>query len=238
MANPTLFNRCVAEAVGTFALVFAGTGAVVVAAQTGVVTHVGVSLTFGLVIMAMIFAVGDVSGAHFNPAVTVAFWAARRFPGREVGPYILAQCLAAIAASVLLRGMYVDQPLDQLGSLGITVPAGAWWQSAVLELVLTMFLMFVILHVSTGAKERGITAAIAIGGTVALAALFGGPVSGASMNPARSLGPAIVAGRLAELPLYIITPVAGALLAVVCCALTRPGKCCGGQCRPLIPEKA
>jgi aquaporin NIP len=215
-----LRKRLAAEALGTFALVFAGTTAVVVNA-TGAVSHVGVALTFGLVVFALIAALGDVSGAHLNPAVTLAFRIARRFPGREVLPYILAQCAGAVVASLAVRLLFPDAV-----GLGGTSPAGTESQSWVLELLLTAGLMFVILGVSSGAKEKGVTAGLAIGGVVALEALFAGPVSGASMNPARSLGPALVAGQLGGLWLYLTAPLAGAALAVPACRCVREEGCC------------
>jgi aquaporin Z len=198
-----------AEAIGTFALVFAGTGAVVVEAQTGALGHVGVALTFGLAVMAAIYAVGEVSGAHINPAVTVAFWASGRFPGRHVGPYVAAQVVGALVASGLLRVLFPDA-----ATLGATMPMGSAVQSLVLEGALTFFLMFVILGVAVGAKEVGLLAGVAIGGTVAFEALMGGPVSGASMNPARSLAPALVSLDLAAQWVYVVGPALGALLAV------------------------
>jgi aquaporin NIP len=215
-------KKLVAEAIGTFALVFVGTGAIVVdQVSGGVVTHVGIALAFGLVVMTMIYAVGDVSGAHFNPAVTVCFWLARRLPGNEVAPYVAAQSAGALLASGVLRLLFSNQQ-----DLGATVPIGAASQSFTLETILTFFLMFVILAVSTGARERGITAGIAIGATVCLAALFGGPISGASMNPARSLGPAAFSGALAPLWLYVTAPLLGAMLAVVGCRCVREPGCC------------
>lgn len=218
-------KRYAAEFFGTFALVFAGTGAVVVDHAThGQVSHVGVALTFGLVVMAMIYAVGDVSGAHLNPAVTLGFFAARRLEWRFVPPYIISQCAGALVASAVLRGIFPGE-----SDLGATQPSGPVLQSFVLELVMTWLLMLVILSVSTGAKEKGITAGIAIGAVIALEALFGGPISGASMNPARSLGPAIAAGDIGGLWLYLAAPVAGALLAVpVCCFVREKGCCCAG----------
>ncbi len=213
-------NRYAAEAIGTFALVFAGTGAIVIdSVSGGAVTHVGVAITFGLVVMAMIYAVGDVSGAHLNPAVTLGFWIARRFSGREVMPYIASQLLGAFAASALLRLLFENR-----AALGSTIPAGSDVQSLVLEAVLTAGLMFVILCVSTGPKEVGLLAGIAIGGVVGLEAMFAGPISGASMNPARSIAPAIVSGHLTSLWVYLIGPVVGAVVAVPCWKITR-GHC-------------
>lgn len=206
----SLIQRCLAEAVATFALVFAGTGAIVINdIAGGAVTHLGIALTFGLVVMAMIYAVGDTSGAHLNPAVTIGFCFARRFPIRYVLPYLASQTLGALAASALLRTLFMEHP-----SLGLTAPAGPWQQSFILEIVLTAMLMFVILCVAIGAKEKGIMAGIAIGGVIGFEALFAGPISGASMNPARSLAPAVVAGDLNHLWIYLLAPPLGAALAV------------------------
>jgi aquaporin NIP len=203
-------KQYVAEAIGTFALVFAGTGAVVIDEVTGgKVTHVGIALTFGLVVMAMIYAVGDVSGAHLNPAVTLGFWFSRRLQARPVVPYIVSQLVGALAASALLWVLFSDS------SLGATHPAGSWWQSFVLETVLTFMLMFVILSVASGPKEKGLLAGVAIGGVIAFEALFAGPISGASMNPARSLAPALVSGSLADVWIYLTAPVLGAALGAL-----------------------
>ena len=190
---------------------------------------VGIALTFGLVVLAMIYTLGDISGAHLNPAVTVAFAVARRFPLREVLPYIVAQCAGALAASALLRGLF---PASKL--LGATLPAGSAAQSFVLEVCLTAILMFVILNVSTGAKEKGITAGIAIGAVIGLEALFAGPICGASMNPARSLGPAVVAGELTHLWLYLTAPMLGALTAILACRCVQAEGCCAksADCHP------
>ncbi|MFO0847589.1 MAG: aquaporin [Gemmataceae bacterium] len=219
-------RRLAAEAFGTFALVFAGTGAVVVNDVTGgTVTHVGVALTFGLVVLAMIYAVGDVSGAHLNPAVTLGFFAARRFEGRWVAPYIACQCLGAGFASLTLRLMFPTHP-----TLGATTPAGDAVQSFVLEAILTLILMFEILSVSTGSKEKGVLAGVAVGAVIALEALFAGPVSGASMNPARSLAPAVVSLRLDALWVYLAAPVLGACAGVlVCRCVQEPGCCCPAE---------
>jgi aquaporin NIP len=197
----------VAEAVGTFALVFAGAGAIVVDARTHALGHVGVAITFGLVIMAMIYAVGHVSGAHFNPAVTFAFALTRHFPWTRAAAYWGAQIGGALLAAALIRSS-----LGKDAHLGATLPSGSQAQSFVWELVLTFFLMFVIVAVATDTRAVGEAAAIAIGGTVGLDAMFGGPISGASMNPARSIGPALVGGDLHALWLYIVAPLVGAAL--------------------------
>ncbi|HSP45819.1 MAG TPA: aquaporin [Chthoniobacterales bacterium] len=195
-------KKLVAEVLGTFALVFAGTGAIVINGTTGgAVTHVGIALTLGLIVLAMIYTVGDISGAHLNPAVTVGFFAARRFPVGQVVPYVVSQCSGAIAASLVLRLLF---PAN--ASLGATIPAGAVAQSFFLELILTAILMFVILGVSTGAAEKGITAGIAVGAVIGLEALFAGPICAASMNPARSLGPALVTLKLTHLWIYLARP--------------------------------
>lgn len=203
-------NKYAAEFIGTFALVFAGTGAIVIDDVTGgTVSHVGVALTFGLIVLAMIYAIGDVSGAHLNPAVTLGFFAARRFPKNAILPYVGCQLAGAGLASVALRLLFEDHP-----TLGATIPVGSDLRSFVLEFILTFLLMFVILCVSTGAKEKGITAGIAVGAVIALEALFAGPICGASMNPARSLAPAVVAGLYSSLWLYLVAPICGAVAAV------------------------
>jgi aquaporin NIP len=215
-------KKLAAEFIGTFSLVFAGTGAIIVnEASDGAVTHVGVALTFGLVVLAMIYTVGDISGAHLNPAVSLGFFAARRFQLREVIPYIMSQCAGAFAASGILRLLF---PRD--ATLGATLPAGSATQSFVLELILTAILMFVILSVSTGAAEKGITAGIAVGSVIGLEAMFAGPICGASMNPARSLAPAVVSQHLSSLWIYLVAPTTGALLAVLGCRCVREEGCC------------
>ena len=215
-------RACFAEFLGTAALVFAGTGAIVVnGVSGGAITHAGVAMTFGLVVMAMIYTFGDISGAHLNPAVTIAFWRARRFEGAKVLPYIGSQLAGALAASGLLRALFPTH-----ATLGATLPAGSAGQSFILETVLTFLLMLVILNVSTGAKEKGITAGIAIGAVIMLEAMFAGPICGASMNPARSLAPALVSGNLGVLWIYLLAPVLGAWLAIGACRGVQGEDCC------------
>jgi len=203
-------NALAAEAIGTFALVFAGCGAVMVEAETGALGHAGVAVTFGLAIMVMIYAVGHVSGAHFNPAVTFAFALTRHFPWARAAAYWTAQAAGALVAAAILRGS-----LGDVANVGATLPSGSKGQSFLWEAVLTFFLMFVIMAVATDTRAVGEAAAIAIGGTVALDALFGGPISGASMNPARSLGPALVSGEVAALWLYVLAPLLGAAVGAL-----------------------
>ena len=218
-------KKYAAEFIGTFALVFAGTGAIVInEVSHGAITHVGIALTFGLVVLVMIYTLGDISGAHINPAVTIGFWLSRQLAGREVLPYIVSQSAGALAASGIVRLLFPDNRL-----LGATQPAGAALQSFVLEFLLTALLMFVILAVSTGAREKGITAGIVVGSVIALEAMFAGPISGASMNPARSLGPALVSGQIANLWIYLTAPVIGAGFGVLCCRCIREPGCCSGR---------
>ena len=221
-----------AEFIGTFVLVFAGTGAIIInEASGGAITQVGIALTFGLVVLAMIYTVGDISGAHLNPAVSLGFFAARRFPLRDVIPYILSQCAGAFAASGILRLLFPEN-----ATLGATLPAGPVMQSFVLELILTAILMFVILNVSTGAAEKGITAGIAVGAVIGLGAMFAGPICGASMNPARSLAPAVVSNHFSSLWIYLIAPALGALLAVLACRCVRERACCAMASRAARSE--
>jgi MIP family channel proteins len=205
-----------AELVGTFALVFAGAGAIMVDEQTGAPGHVGVAITFGLVIMAMIYAVGHVSGAHFNPAVSLAFALTRRFPWSRLTAYWAAQLAGALAAALLLRSS-----LGDVASVGATLPSGSDAQAFLWEVVLTFFLMFVIMAVATDTRAVGEAAAIAIGGTVAFDAMFGGPITGASMNPARSLGPAVAALEFSDIWVYLTAPFAGATLGALAYQLIR-----------------
>lgn len=215
-------KKLAAEFIGTFTLVFAGTGAIVIdQVSGGAVSHVGVALTFGLIVLAMIYTLGDISGAHLNPAVTLGFLAARRFPASDVGPYIISQCAGAFAASGVLRLLFANN-----ATLGATIPAGSAAQSFILELLLTAILMFAILGVSTGAAEKGITAGIVVGSVIGLEAMFAGPICGASMNPARSLAPAIVSGHLQALWVYLLAPLLGAAVGVIGCRCVREQGCC------------
>ena len=222
--RPGLTRRAAAEGIGAFALVFAGCGAIVANTEYGgELGAVGVSLVFGLVIMAMVYATGHLSGAHLNPAVTLAFALTRHFPRREATAYIAAQILGAIAAAGLLLAVWPSEP----AALGTTLPTVGAGSAVAYEVVLTAFLMFVIMAVATDTRAVGAAAAIAIGGTVGLDALFGGPVTGASMNPARSLGPALVSGELTDLWLYLLAPLLGAALGALAYQLVRgehPGK--------------
>lgn len=198
-------------------MVFAGTGAIVINQHSGgVIGHAGIAMVFGLIVLAMIYTFGDISGAHLNPAVTLGFAAAGRFPLKEVPIYITAQLAGAFAASFILKILFPENL-----TLGATLPTGSVSQSFILEVILTTILMLVILSVSTGSKEKGITAGIAIGAVVALEAMFAGPVSGASMNPARSLAPAIVSGHFQHLWLYLVATILGALIAVPLWIITR-----------------
>lgn len=203
-------QKLIAEALGTGLLVFCGTGAVIINhISQGSITHLGIALTFGLIVMALIYSLGHISGAHFNPAVSIGFYASGRFPLKELTPYIVAQVIGAIVASALLKMLFPESPI-----LGETLPAGAISQTFILEVILTFLLMLVIMQVSTGPKEIGTHAALAIGGTVGLEALFAGPITGASMNPARSIAPALMQGNFNHLWIYIVAPIVGALLAI------------------------
>ena len=201
---PLLVRALVAEAIGTFALVFAGCGAIMVDAKTQQLGHIGVAFSFGLVIMFGIYAVGHISGAHFNAAVTFAFALTRHFPWSRAFAYWGAQFVGAVTAAALLRAS-----LGNVAKIGATYPSGSNAQSFLWELVMSAFLMFVILAVATDTRAVGEGAAIAIGGTIGLDALFGGPISGASMNPMRSLGPGIVAGDLHAIWIYLLAPIVG-----------------------------
>jgi aquaporin NIP len=211
-------RRLTSEIFGTFALVFAGTGAIIVNdISGGTITHVGIAITFGLIVLAMVYALGDVSGAHLNPAVTIGFFVAKRLDGRWVLPYILSQFLGATLASLTLRVLF---PVH--ATLGASFPAGSSLQSFVLEFLLTLLLMLVILRVSAPSNSQPGFAGIAIGSVVALEALFAGPICGASMNPARSLGPALVSLRFDSLWIYLTATVLGAIASVYLNAYLQP----------------
>lgn len=216
MLNALRLNRIyLAECIGSFALVFCGTGAIIINDQTnGQVTHVGIAMTFGLIVLAMIYAFGSLSGAHLNPVVTIGFLISGRFKLQFLLPYVVFQILGALLASLLLQILFPENI-----NLGATIPSGSMMQSFILELILSLLLMLVIINVSHGSKEKGMMAGIAVGATVGLEALFAGPISGASMNPARSLAPALVSGNLSQLWIYLIAPVLGAILAAVICKL-------------------
>lgn len=204
-----VLKRYFSEVLATYGLIFFGTGAIIVNELTGLLTHPGVAVAWGLIVMIMIYGFGETSGAHINPAVTIAFWVAGRFPGKEVLPYILSQFIGAILASFSLALIFPDHL-----SLGGTQPAGSVMQTFILELILTFFLMLVVINVSTGSKEVGIFAGIAIGGLVFLEALVAGPITGASMNPIRSLSPALVSGNLKNVWIYLVSTPLGAILGI------------------------
>src|SRR3954468_3058232 len=230
--RPGLLRRSVAEGLAAFALVFAGCGAIVTnATHQGTLGSVGVSLVFGLVIMVMIYATGHLSGAHINPAVTIAFTLTRHFPGRDAVAYIAAQLLGAVAGAYLLLSAWSSKPAD----LGATVPSVGTGTALLYEIVLTAFLMFVIIAVATDTRAVGAAAAIAIGGTVGLDALFGGPITGASMNPARSFGPALASGTWTDFWIYIVGPVVGAAIRAFAYQFIREARsgwrtCCSSAC--------
>jgi len=225
-------KKYIAEFIGTFALVFCGTGAIIINEVTGgTITHLGVSIVFGLVVMAMIYTLGDISGAHINPAVTFGFWSAGRFPTRELLPFLTAQFAGAILASIILKFLF-----PQSLCLGATLPVVPDMHAFAIEVVLTFFLMFVIISVSTGAKEKGITAGIVVGSVIALAAMFAGPITGASMNPARSFAPALISNNFSSLHVYLLAPLVGAFIGILGCKGVREKGCCG---RPdLLSNKA
>ena len=222
-------QRYFAEFLGTFILILAGCGAVAVSSLKGEPQFVGIAIAWGLTVMALIFTIGDISGCHINPAVTIAFWVARRFSTLDVIPYILAQCLGATAAAGVLWYLFPEHIHKGVTHFNEDITTVA--QAFVMEVLLTWFLMFAVINVSTGAKEKGITAAIALGGVITIDVLFGGQITAASMNPARSLGPAIVAGDFDQLWVYIAGPIIGAVLAIGFAAAIRPGVCCPPEAR-------
>lgn len=204
-------RKYIAESIGTFAMIFCGTGAIIIDQQTGgAISHAGVAATWGLIVASMIYTFGEISGAHFNPAVTIGFWLAKTFPTKELLPYFISQAMGAFLASITLQKLF---PNDQ--TLGSSLPSGDYMQSFILELILTYILMLTIIHVAKGSKEQGMFAGVAIGSVVLLEAMFAGPICGASMNPIRSISPAIVSGHTEHLWVYILAPILGSSLAVV-----------------------
>jgi aquaporin Z len=203
-------KKYIAESIGTFAMIFCGTGAIIINHETGgMITHAGVATVWGLIVAAMIYTIGDISGAHLNPAVTIAFWFAKLFPAKEILPYFISQALGAFTASITLCFLFPNNKL-----LGATLPSGDPLQSFILEIILAFLLMFTIIHVAKGSKEQGMFAGIAIGSVVLLEAMFAGPICGASMNPIRSLSPALVSGHTEQLWIYLSAPFIGATAAI------------------------
>ncbi len=219
-----LKDRLFAEFIGTFALVFCGVGAIVVDQIFGGLGNMGIAMVFGIVVMVMIYALGSISGAHFNPAVSFGFFLSKRFPFKEFLYYSLGQILAAIVAVLLLKFLLMNVATDV--NYGITSSKIGLLQGFIAEVIITFFLMFVILRVATGAQEKGIMAGLAIGATVGLAAAFAGPLTNASMNPARSIGPALVSLDSSQLWLFCLAPMVGAALAVYSCRFTAFDGCC------------
>ena len=215
-------NRYFAEGIATFVLVFVGCGAIIVNdLYGGMLGHLGVNTVFGLVVMALIYSTGNISGTHINPAVTLGFFFAGRFPGASVMPYITAQVTGALIAAAMLRFLFPEH-----GTLGATLPAMPVASAFVIEVVISFVLMFVVLNVSTGHMEKGIMAGAAVGGVVAMNALFAGQLTGASMNPARSLGPALLSWNVEMLWIYLTAPVLGMFLAWPACCWTQGPGCC------------
>ena len=218
-------KKYLSEIIGTFSMIFCGCGAMVINDFTGgIITHPGVAITWGLIVMTMIYAFGDISGAHFNPAVTVGFAVAKKFSWKEVPKYIVAQFTGAFAASLLLLYLFPDS------DLGATIPTIEPIKVFIIELLLSFFLMVVIVNVSTGSKEIGPIAGIAVGGVILLEAMFAGPLTKASMNPIRSLAPALASGNFADLWVYLTAPFLGMLLAVFSCKLVKEDNCCDEKC--------
>ena len=217
-------KKYIAEIIGTFAMIFCGCGAMTINEITGgAISHAGVAATWGLIVMAMIYAFGEISGAHFNPAVTIGFAFAKKFSWKEVPKYISSQIIGAIAAAFLLWFLFPESQF-----LGETTPAQGFpaYKAAILEFLLTFFLMLTIINVSTGSKEIGTMAAIAVGGVILLEAMFAGPMTKASKNPARSIAPALFTGKFQYLWLYITAPILGAMTAVSSCKLVKDDNCC------------
>ena len=219
-------KRFTSELIGTFAMIFFGCGAMAVnEVNEGILTHPGVAIVWGLVVMVMIYAFAEISGAHFNPAVTVAFAFAKKFKWREVPAYITAQLVGAIMACVFLKYLFPESVY-----IGATIPTITPIKAFLLEFILTYFLILVIINVSTGSKEIGPIAGIAIGSVILLEAMFAGPLTKASMNPTRSLAPALVTGNLSHIWLYLSAPFVGGVFAVWSCRLLKTEGCCDQKC--------
>lgn len=213
-------KRYIAESIGTFILMFAGTGAIIVNQETnGTIGHLGICTTWGIIVSAMIYTFGTTSGAHFNPAVTLTFWMVKLFKGKEVIPYLISQAIGAFGATLLLTYLF---PANEF--LGGTLPKGDLMRSFILEIVLGFMLMLVILFTAHGSKEIGILAGLAIGGVIMITSIFAGPISGASMNPTRSLAPAIVSGHIEYLGIYITAPFIGMFCAGIVWSLMKEEK--------------
>jgi len=218
-------KKYLSEFIGTFSMIFCGCGAMVINDFTGgSITHPGVAITWGLIVMSMIYAFGDISGAHFNPAVTLGFAVAKKFKWIEVPKYVIAQLFGALTASYVLLFLFPES------DLGATIPTIEPLKVFIIELLLSFFLMLVIINVSTGSKEIGPVAGIAIGSVVLLEAMFAGPLTKASMNPIRSLAPALASGNFSHLWIYLTAPFAGMLLAVFSCKLVKDENCCDDKC--------
>ena len=218
-------KKYLSEFIGPFSMIFCGCGAMVINDFTGgTITHPGVAITWGLIVMSMIYAFGDISGAHFNPAVTLGFAVAKKFSWREVPKYMIAQFFGAIAASFTLLFLFPES------DLGATIPTIEPLKVFIIELLLSFFLMVVIINVSTGSKEIGPVAGIAVGSVILLEAMFAGPLTKASMNPIRSLAPALASGNMSQLWIYLTAPFIGMLLAVFSCRLVKDENCCDDKC--------
>ncbi|TWT93773.1 MIP/aquaporin family protein [Stieleria varia] len=215
-----LTRRCVAEFLGTYCLILMGCGAMVVQQRSELLTHPGVALTWGLVVMAMIYTFGHISGAHINPAVTIAMAALSKITWKETAFYVVVQCLGATAAAACLR-LVLGMDESLLGATNSSLPT---WSAFAVEFMMTTILMMVVMGVSTGAKEETITAGLAVGATIAIEAMVAGPLTKASMNPARSLGPALMSGSLDQLWIYLLAPIAGALTGAMIYRYLKPSK--------------
>ena len=217
--SASLSRRCFAEFISTFCLILMGCGAMAVDSRTGSLTHVGVATVWGLVVMVMIYAVGSISGAHMNPAVTIAFAVQRRMPVRDAVVYIPAQCAGALCAALAIRSV-LGLDSSMLGATSVQLDLSPL-SGVAIEAMMTTILMFVVMGVSTGAMEESVTAGLAVGATIAIEAFVAGPLTKASMNPARSFGPAVASSDVSELWIYFVGPIAGALIGAALYGLTQ-----------------